>query len=677
MRDQHQQAFLEEAAELMTVLEQTLLDLEKDNTNKELIGQAFRALHTLKGSGGMFGFEDLSVFVHDIENAFELIRNEKLKFDKEIADLTFAACDQMQGMIFKDKSKKVNEQEVKRIIEAFRTLTNKEKQQDDEPQVKKSSRKKINTEKARLFRVKFYPAEDIFNYGIDPIILIKDIQVLGECMAVGKLRNNVNLENLDPEKCNVYWDLFLYSSQTLDAIKDVFIFVEDSCETDIKEYKCKVADFSDNVRSKLYPILQKGEDLTDQQLEQLISEDEQKTKEAKSGDGGQGENKSIRVSSDKLDDLVNLVGELVTVQAGLSQLINVINDAKLMSLSEQMERLTSDLRDSTLNIRMLPIGTTFSKFNRLVRDLSRDLKKEVELTTEGAETELDKNIIEKLNDPLVHIIRNSIDHGIEDPDDRAKKSKSRKGRIHLAAKQTGGNVIIQISDDGAGLNRKAVKAKAVKQGLIAEDAELTDQEIVNLIFKAGFSTSQNITNVSGRGVGMDVVKQAIEQLRGTVDVISKENQGTTISIKLPLTLAIIDGLLTEINNEFFVLPLIAVEECVEISREDEIKRNNRHILNLRDEIVPYIRLREQFEVESPAPLIEQVVIVNVDGFRFGVVVDEVKGQHQTVLKSLGKAFKDVEGISGATILGDGSIALILDLLKLAQLQETKEKEIYS
>jgi len=325
---------------------------------------------------------------------------------------------------------------------------------------------------------------------------------------------------------------------------------------------------------------------------------------------------------------------------------------------------------------MLPIGSTFSKFNRLVRDLSKELGKEVELTTDGAETELDKSIIERLNDPLVHILRNSIDHGIETPVEREKKGKLRKGMLHLSAKQAGGNVIIQISDDGAGINLKAVKEKAIKLGLASAEQELTKQEVSSLLFKAGFSTSSKITNVSGRGVGMDVVRQSIDALRGSIELESEEDEGTTISIKLPLTLAIIDGLLVEVGTEFFVIPLFSVEECVEITTEDEAKRGNRHILKIRDEIVPYLKLREQFNVKSQEPQIQQVVIVNVDGIRVGFVVDEVKGQHQTVLKTLGSIFKDVEGVSGATILGDGNIALILDIQKLAQLQELNEKEFY-
>lgn len=674
MIDQHKQAFIEEAAEIMSELEQTLLSLEKDNANKELVSKAFRALHTIKGSGGMFGYEDLAVFVHDIESAFEKIRNGEMEFNKNIADLTLAACDQMNAMIFTDKGKKVNDKEVKRIIEAFRKLISSETILDDLVETKPL----VESTTLKLFFIHFGPQEDIYHTGTDPVLIINDIADLGEVVLAGKVLNELDLDNINPELLYIHWDLILRTTRTIDAIKDVFIFVEDLAQISVKELKIDEAQVKKINLKDLNNLLFVKDKIKEDDLTPFYQEDAVKAeeKQVEKTEKVSSDSKSIRVSSEKLDELVNLVGELVTVQAGLSQLIYGVNDQRLISFSEQIERLTSHLRDSTLNIRMLPIGSTFSKFNRLVRDLSKELGKEVELTTDGAETELDKSIIERLNDPLVHILRNSIDHGIESPVEREKKGKLRKGMLHLSAKQAGGNVIIQISDDGAGINFNAVKEKAVKLGLINSEQELSKQEISNLIFKAGFSTSSKITNISGRGVGMDVVRQSIDALRGAVELESEQDEGTTISIKLPLTLAIIDGLLVEVGTEFFVIPLFSVEECVEITTEEENKRGNRHILKIRDEIVPYLKLREQFNVKSEAPQIQQVVIVNVDGFRIGFVVDEVKGQHQTVLKTLGSIFKDVEGVSGATILGDGNIALILDIQKLAQLQELSEKEYY-
>jgi two-component system chemotaxis sensor kinase CheA len=378
------------------------------------------------------------------------------------------------------------------------------------------------------------------------------------------------------------------------------------------------------------------------------------------------------VPAERLDALVNLVGELVTVQARLSQIASRSSDGIILSLSEEVERLTGELRDTTLNIRMLPIGSTFGRFKRLVRDLSLELGKEIELTTEGAETELDKTVIEKLNDPLVHLIRNSIDHGIEAPETRTSAGKPRIGTIHLSAVHSGANVKIQIKDDGSGLNKEAILAKAIEKGLVSTNADLTDKELYNFILHPGFSTAQKVTNVSGRGVGMDVVKRAIEGLRGSIDISSEKGKGTTINVTLPLTLAIVEGLLVAIKENYFVLPLSIVEECVELTREDVQKAHGKNIAYIRGEMVPYIRLRKEFNIVGEPPSIEQIVITGNNGDRVGFVVDTVMGEHQTVIKNLGRFYKDVEGVSGATILGDGTVALIVDIPKLIKNVELTE-----
>jgi len=326
-----------------------------------------------------------------------------------------------------------------------------------------------------------------------------------------------------------------------------------------------------------------------------------------------------------------------------------------------VERLTSELRDNALDIRMLPIGATFSKFKRLVRDLSAELGKEIELTTHGAETELDKTVIEKLNDPLVHIIRNSIDHGIETPEARLAKGKPAAGTVHLSAVHSGDSVLISITDDGAGLNIEAIRAKAIERKLILHTDEMTHQEICGLIFAPGFSTASKVSSVSGRGVGMDVVKQAIEGLRGSIEVDSEFGKGTSITLRIPLTLAIIESLLVQIGKDRFVLPLSMVDECILLTRGDIEKNHGRDILQVRDHPVPYLPLRKRFAIQGEAPAIQQVVICQMQGRRVGLVVDSVIGEHQTVIKSLGRLYQRVRGVSGATILGDGSVALILDI----------------
>jgi len=384
------------------------------------------------------------------------------------------------------------------------------------------------------------------------------------------------------------------------------------------------------------------------------------------------ESTSIRVSTEKLDSLVGVVGELVTIQARLSQTALSHEIPELRFIAEQVERLTGELHDKTMNIRMLPIGTTFSKFKRVVRDLSQELGKEIDLTTHGGETELDKTVIERLSDPLIHLIRNSIDHGIEPPDVRESLGKPRRGTISLSGTHSGAYVLIQISDDGPGIDREAVRTKAVERGLLQPDATPSDRELFSLIFAPGFSTAKAVTDVSGRGVGLDVVKKTIDALRGAIELSSEKNQGTTITLKIPLTLAIIDGLLVKVADVPFVLPLSFVHECLELTGDDKKNAHGRHLANVRGEIVPYINLRERFLMEGEPPFIEQIVITEANGSRLGFVVDKVIGGHQTVIKNLGTYFRDVEEFSGTTILGDGTVALILDVPKLANIVETEE-----
>ncbi len=390
---------------------------------------------------------------------------------------------------------------------------------------------------------------------------------------------------------------------------------------------------------------------------------------------------SIRVSSSKLDKLVNLIGELVTVQERLSQatltlretnperLAEVLQECNLNAIAEEVSRLTNGLRDNALSIRMLPIEATFSKFKRLVHDLAVDLGKEIELTTAGGETEIDKTVIDKLDEPLMHLIRNSADHGIEPPEVRQTAGKPRKGTIHLSAEHVGGHVVIHVQDDGGGLRKEAILAKAIERKLVPPGAELTDKEIYGLIFLPGFSTAAQVTNVSGRGVGMDVVKKTIEDLRGTLEVSSVPGQGTQVDITLPLTLAIIDGLLVTIAEQPFILPLSVVEECIQLRRADHTVFTDKNLVEVRGQMVPFVPLRQRFSVVGEHPAIEQVVICHTQDMRIGLLVDAVIGEHKTVIKPLGKMYRRVPEFSGATILGDGSIALIIDISRLTRQEQ--------
>jgi two-component system chemotaxis sensor kinase CheA len=518
---------------------------------------------------------------------------------------------------------------------------------------------------------------------------------LGIADAVPHLSRVPKLEEIDPESCYLWWEVILTGTVDENSIRDVFIFVEDLSELKIE----RIADGGDEGAKRLGEILvDRGDvsrdDITEAldsqrklgevlienklvsqpQIEAALVEQEHFKKLHEHSEIAAS---SIRVASEKLDSLVDLVGELVTLQARLAQTSLDLVDPTLSSVSEQFERLISQLRDNAMSIRMLPIGSSFNKFRRLVRDLSIELGKEAEFVTEGADTELDKTVIEKLGDPLVHIIRNSLDHGIESPADRERSGKQRSGVIKLVARHSGAYVLIQVSDDGKGLDREAIRAKAIERGLLATGQDLSDPELFNLVFEPGFSTAKKVTTVSGRGVGMDVVKREIDSLGGSVQLGSAPGAGMSVTLKIPLTLAIIEGLLVLIGREYYVVPLSAVDGCIEVRSEELKGMGERRIISYRDEIVPFIRLRSYFDFDSlqegesaeAEPEVELIVVASAQEYRVGLVVDKVLGNFQTVIKPLGRMYRDVDGISGATILGDGTVALILDVNRLASIAQ--------
>ena len=701
--DAHKQLYREEAFELLAELEQALIELEQQPGDLDIVNRIFRAMHTIKGSGAMFGFDEIASFTHTIETVYDLIREGKLRVDEELISLTLRSCDQIKAML--DASvggEGVDADLIEEITASFKGLIS--SGQDAAPGQSEffpacTGGDREDGLKAEIaYRIRFKPHRELFQNGTNPIPLLNEIRELGHAHVICHLKELPGLEELDPEACYASWDIILITDRDADAIRDVFIFVEhvsdieiariDDCsEADHEEYK-KIGEIlferGDISLSDLESILGRqkkiGELLVESgkacrsEVQSALMEQEQvrhlrkKHMSEASGDSAS----SIRVASHKLDSLVNLVGELVTVQARLTQLAAQRDDHDLVLVSEEVERLAAELRDNAMGIRMLPIGTTFAKFKRLVRDLSTELGKEVNFTTSGEETELDKTVIDRLGDPLVHLIRNSIDHGIESPEERRAAGKPVEGTIRLRAEHSGAHVLISVSDDGAGLDTEAIRAKAIEKGLISPDAGLSEKEIFELIFAPGFSTARSVSKVSGRGVGMDVVVSSIESLGGTVEIESEKGKGTTITLKLPLTLAIIDGLLVTISGEYFVIPLNAVVECVELSAEDRRRSHGRNLARVRDEIVPYIPLRKVFSLDGDRPAIEQVVVTENSGRRIGFVVDKVVGQHQTVIKNLGRFLRHVEGVSGATIMGDGTVALILDINKLIQQREFEE-----
>ncbi len=536
----------------------------------------------------------------------------------------------------------------------------------------------------------FRPDTDVFRNGTNPLGIFRELAELGKTHVIAYTGGIPSLEDFNPETCYLHWDIILTTARGLHEISEAFVFVEDRSQIriDIIDDGESPVDGADSSKRLGAILIERGEITSDQlrsilkgqrKVGELLVErgfasqevvdaailEQQVLREARARRdvGGQVEPAtSVRVSAEKLDSLVDLVSELVIAQARLGQLAaNREEDPELLSVTECIDRLSSELRDNTLKIRMVPIGTTFARFKRLVRDIAAELGKEIELVTEGAETELDKTVIEQLGNPLVHIIRNSCDHGIERPDRRVAAGKSVMGTVRLRAYHTGPNVIVEVQDDGAGLDVARIRQKAAERELITPDSRLSDAEIMKLIFLPGFSTAQAVSKLSGRGVGMDVVKRSIDALRGAVEIDSVLGQGTTIRLRLPLTLAIIEGLLVHVGGAHYVIPMSLVEECIELTQSEVERVRDRQMATVRGELVPYLRLREWFAVSGDRPPIEQIVIASAEGFRFGFVVDAVVGQHQTVIKTLGRLYQRLQGLSGATILGDGTVALIVDV----------------
>jgi len=701
--NQTNQAFYEEANDLLPELESSLLELEEHPQDFELINRVFRALHTLKGSGSMFGFDSIAEFTHEVETVFDLLRNGDLEVCKELLDLTFAAKDQIECMLHSPDTADV--EEIQRIVGQMRRFL---PSQGPAPAGTSAPEKDMacglqEMEKVAgeciIYRIRFKPARHIFATGTNPLHLLDELRELGECYVLAHVDSIPQLDELDPEQCSIWWDIILSTCHGENAIQDVFIFVEDEAELLIQVIdEGGEIEGDDPVYKRLGEILLERGDVREEELNAVLREkkpigkmladtgvvseqavqaalaEQTAVREARTKRKEQDTVSSLRVPAAKLDQLVDLVGELVIAQARLSQLADERSDQDLSGIAEEIERLSDELRDGTLGIRMLPIGSTFSRFQRVVRDLTSEMGKEIELVTDGAETELDKTVIERLNDPLMHLLRNSIDHGIEPPEKREQAGKPRQGTVTLSARHSGGSVLISIEDDGKGLDPEALRAKAIEKGVVAESAALSDKELFQLIFAPGFSTATEVTDVSGRGVGMDVVKSNIEALRGSIEVESRKGEGTLVTVKLPLTLAIIDGLQVRIQQEYYIIPLPAVSECVELTAQDKAQAKGGRFIPLREQLVPYIRLQDWFAIQGEPPSIEQVVIVSADDNPVGLVVDEVIGQQQTVIKNLGRMYRNVQGISGATIKGDGSMALIIDvepLLREVQAQESQ------
>jgi two-component system chemotaxis sensor kinase CheA len=682
--DDPRQIFLDEAAELLTELETTLLALEDNPDDGELVDKTFRALHTVKGSGAMFGFEAVAAFTHYVENAFDLVRKGKLGVSRELIGIALAARDHIRALIVTPDQADLSAGEA--LIDKLGALLSSQfVAEGGAPPAKSDGGAK---EAPVTWRIHFRLAADSLEMGGNPLALLDELRGLGHCTVTPLADRLPPLGQMNPFHCYLAWDVVLTTEQPKTAIEDVFMFVSDDAEISIAPVPMG--------EGRLGDILVQRGDVSPDELEKIatkqprlgqmlvnegvvpedrvasaLAEQKHVKAEAESARNAQTQaGGSVRVPAERLDGLMDQVGELVIAQARLKQLVATSGDLAVKAVAEEIERLSNGLRDTTMGIRAVPIATLFERFRRLIRDLSRELGKEVQLSMTGEETELDKTVIERLNDPLVHIIRNSMDHGIEPPESRDQAGKPKQGRIQLSASHAGAQVLVKVRDDGKGLDRKRIRAKAEEQGLIAEGAELPDSELFQLIFHPGFSTAQAVTYLSGRGVGMDVVKRTIDALRGSIEIDSVPGQGTEITLRLPLTLAIIDGLLVRVGKGRYVIPLSAVEECVELTPEEDARHTGRNFLNIRGDLVPFLRLREIFRsAEKPDPYQKVVVVAGAQG-RVGLVVDQVIGEHQTVIKSLSQLHASVENFSGATILGDGGVALIVDAAHLVDAGQT-------
>ncbi len=627
------QTFLQEAEELIADIEEAALALSGADAPAETVNRLFRAFHTIKGSGGMCGLDDLAAFTHHVESLLDNVRAGAVPISPHLTKLVLAATDHIKLLLNAAEggqavSPAASQALVSAIAEFGAPVA------AAEPATPEASTS--DGEAEQVWRILFRPDPALLANGGRPAALFRELRELGPCDVVAHPEDIPSLDTIEPDRCYLWWTITLRTAAGENAIRDVFIFVEDGSRLEIE-------------------LLQPAAEGLPSAAPEMrdVAERQGRKKPAKEA--------TVRVPAERLDRLVNLVGEFVMNQSCLAQAVSQAAAAEFANPVQVLERLVAELRDNVLGIRMLPIGALFGRFSRVVHDLSSELGKEVDFVTEGAETELDKSILDQLSEPLVHCLRNCLDHGVEPAAERVAKGKPPRATVRLSAEHAGSSVVIRIEDDGRGIDRQAVRAKAIEKQLVSPDAVLSDKDIFDLILLPGFSTARQVTSVSGRGVGMDAVKRQIDLLRGVLALDSKDGKGVRVSISLPLTLAIIDGLLVQTGEERFIVPMAAVMENVELHAADRARYNGRNLHAVRGELIPYVDLREAFAIPGERPAIEKVVVVRHGDDRVGLVVERVLGTHQTVIQSRGKFYRAVEVVSGATIMGDGRVALIVDV----------------
>ncbi|TFZ34688.1 chemotaxis protein CheA [Pseudomonas syringae] len=672
--DQAQQTFIVEARELLQAMEESLLQLESEPGDQDAIGAVFRAAHTIKGSAGLFGLTPIVSFTHIVEDVLDRLREGSVSVSAELIAVLLKSGDHMLELIDVVASRGEQlqppalEREValRQALQVFQAPASAGAADSTSASVVSDDEQSAEV----LWHISLRFGVDVFRNGMDPLSFLRYLNTLGQMVQVTTVTDGIPaVEAWDPESCHLGFEIDFRSAAGHAAINEVFDFVREDCAVEITPVN-ETPDHLEPTGTELVsqpehsPLVASGELLGDQRavprtpatatataVERPSSASEQKNKDGR----------YVRVNADKLDELINLVGELVIASAGASLLAKSCDNDPLQEASSTVSGLVEQILDGALHLRMIPIGDTFNRFRRVVRDVSQELGKDIDLIINGAETELDKTVVEKIGDPLMHLLRNSMDHGIESAEARRAAGKPAKGHLSLNAYHDSGSIVIEIADDGAGLNRERILDKAQQRGLVAAGASLTDQEIYNLIFEPGFSTAEAVTNLSGRGVGMDVVKRNITLLRGTVDLDSQPGQGTIVRIRLPLTLAIINGFLVGIDQSTYVIPLDMVQECIELDEHNRQLTRDSGYLDLRGEVLPLVYLRDHFNHEGPAARRQNVVVVRYAEHKAGLVVDDLLGEFQTVIKPLGKLFGALRGISGSTILGSGAVALILDI----------------
>ena len=710
--------FSVEAREQLEAMESGLMQLEKGDHDAETINAVFRAAHTIKGGAGVVEIHSVESFTHVLENVLDRLRNGEIAVSGEMISALLLGCDHIgalldlvaRGQLDVDPDLAAAGAAISDSLQPFLG----ERKPAAVKAVLAEAEADIEREDADAavndcWHISIRFGRDVLKNGMDPLAFLRYLLNLGEVAHMTTLIDALpDAEAMDPELCYLGFEISFRSHASKDAIERVFDFCRDDCDLHILPPNSKVEEYLGLIESlpeetmRLGEILVKSGALTREELDTGLRRQSEKrvgaedtptptlgniliqqnsvqpeiveaaaAKQKTISEKKAAEASLIRIHADKLDQLIDLVGELVIAGASANLLARKSAEGTLVEATSVLTRLVESIRDSALALRMVQIGETFNRFHRVARDVSKELGKDIELVITGAETELDKSVVEKIGDPLMHLVRNAMDHGIEPPAARAAAGKPAKGRVELNAYHDSGSIVIQVVDDGGGLNKDRIQAKAIEKGIIQPGDTLSDQEVLNLIFEPGFSTVEKVTNLSGRGVGMDVVRKNITALRGMVHVETEPGAGSRFTIRLPLTLAIIDGFLTGVGKASYVIPLDMVIECIELAGTS----GERDYINLRGEVLPFVRLRELFEVTGERPTRENVVVVQYAGQKAGIVVDQLLGEFQTVIKPLGTLFRNMRGIGGSTILGSGEVALILDVQALVSRCANAEEQL--